>query len=223
MGQTRQMMTQTHGPRHGNDRDLQMYDSQAWDEDDTWRHDAPDWQMGGSLSNSWGSDDTWRPDPDSKLDEWADDSWQADPAHAHDAAVKPTPEHQTSYAARSNINDLVKAGLETGSTVTYTQNSGGLVTLTMKPEHKYGNRWETGAHTQWHANKLRRAMRHRESQQSGCQWASSSATTGKITTVTMCANCDIRQPSTRCPQVMCTPCCFATMNGMCTFADHTYN
>ena len=130
--------------------------------------------------------------------------------------------NDSSSSLPSNIADLVKSSVDTGSALTFTTHSDGSSTLTVKPHVSpvHNPRWETGWHTPWHSKKLRRAEEHRAAQRYGCSSASSSA---RVTTVVMCANCDIRQPTSRCPNVLCSPCCFAQMQGTCGWSGHQYN
>ena len=206
-------------------------DDTWWQYDDAWWHDEEPQKCD---SHAWGHDDSWLAGPDSQMGEshaWYDDdsSWGADPADAGDASGKYTPEHQDSADSAatpvpSNVADIMKTSIESGSSVTYTQQADGVVTLVVKPPESHvpktvhSNRWAASKGTQWHANKLARAKAHHEAQQSGCI-----SKARRITSVTMCANCDMRQPSTRCPQVMCTPCCLEMMKGGCDFAGHKFN
>lgn len=185
---------------------------------DTWPDDTADdgqdgWADPAATADQWNG--------------WADPAAWADPATKADPATRPwgkaaPASKPSSSSLPSNIADLVQSSVDTGSALTYTTHSDGSSTLTVKPHVSpvHNPRWQTGWHTAWHAKKLRRAEDHRASQRYGCSSASSAK---KVTAVVMCANCDIRQPASRCPQVMCAPCCFAQMKGTCGFSGHQFD
>ena len=165
-------------------------------EDDEWWHDEELDEEPQKYDGEWDEDDSW----------WAESA--ADAADTGDALTKYTPDSSTPVP--SNIADIMKTSIESGSSVTYTQQPDGVVTLVVKPHVSHvptvnSNRWA-------------RRKAHREAQQSGCISKAS-----RITSVTMCAHCDMRQPATRCPQVMCTQCCLEMMKGACDFAGHKFN
>ena len=123
------------------------------------------------------------------------------------------------------MQQLVKDSIAAGVAVNVTFNPDGSTTFNAAvaappppPAPRTESRWESSRGTKWYEKKRRRAELHNQASSSMPMPQPQAPTT---TRVVVCVECRNHQPSSRCSNLCCTPCCLAVHKGVCAYQLHT--